>query len=137
MIERTTYLAFVPLVALLALFAPSAQAKYVALFREVGSDVIETGRGTLDLTDLTNLGGSSAVTPSVVPNDPFFSTGAIGAQLQIFVGKLIGPTEFGAGGETVADKSSGDGVGVFRDDDFGLLAPVGYVFGARLGETST
>ncbi|HWY80428.1 MAG TPA: hypothetical protein VNY10_00550 [Roseiarcus sp.] len=57
--------------------------------------------------------------------------------MQVFLGKLTGPSEFGVGGETVADKSSGDGVGVFSDDGFSLLAPVGYVSGAPLAETST
>jgi hypothetical protein len=137
MTEGTTYLAFIALVALSALFAPGAQAKYVALFQEVGSDVVETGHGTLDLTDLTNVGGSSAVTPSVVPNVSFFSSGAPGARMQIFYGAVTGPSEFGAGDETVADKSSGDGVGVFTGDGFSILAPAGYVTGAPLSETST
>jgi hypothetical protein len=120
-----------------AVAASNAQAKYVALFQEVGSDVVETGHGTLDLTDLTNLGGSLAVTPSVVPNVSFFSSGAPGARMQVFFGEVTGPSEFGAGGETVADKSSGDGVGVFTGDGFSILAPVGYVTGAPLAETST
>jgi hypothetical protein len=135
--RRTRSLVSIAILALSAVAVSSAQAKYVALFQEVGSDVVETGHGTLDPTDLTNLGGSSAVTPAVVPNDPFFSSGAVGAQLQIYTGALSGPSEFGAGGETVADQSSGDGVGVFRDDDFSLLAPVGYISGAPLAETST
>jgi hypothetical protein len=42
MTEGTTHLAFIALVALSALFAPGAQAKYVALFQEVDSDVVET-----------------------------------------------------------------------------------------------
>jgi hypothetical protein len=120
-----------------AVAASNAQAKYVVLFQEVGSAVVETGHGTLDLTDLTNVGGSLAVTPSVVPNVSFFSSGAPGARMQVFFGEVTGPSEFGAGGETVADKSSGDGVGVFTGDGFSILAPVGYVAGAPFAETST
>src|ERR1700679_2855644 len=110
MAGRATTLVSTALLAMGAVAASNAQAKYVALFQEVGSDVVETGHGTLDLTDLTNVGGSAAVTSSVVPNVSFFSSGAPGARMQVFFGEVTGPSEFGAGGETVADKSSGDGV---------------------------
>jgi PEP-CTERM motif len=61
----------------------------------------------------------------------------MGAELQIFVGDLTGPDEFGAGPETFADQSSGDGVGVFKSDSFSLLLPLGYTSGSPLSDTST
>ena len=139
MATPATCLTSAAILALGAIAASSAQAKYVALFREVGSDVVETGHGTLDLTDLTDIGGSSAVAHSVVPNVGFFSSGAPGTRTQIFFGAVTGPSEFGAGEETLADKSSGDGVGVFGggENDFYINAPVGYISGAPLAETST
>jgi PEP-CTERM motif len=139
MTKRTMRLTSAAVLALAALFASSAEAKYVVLFREVGSDVVETGSGALDLTDLTDIGGSSAVTPSVVPNVGFFSSGAPGTQMQAYFGAVTGPSEFGAGEQTVADKSSGDGVGVFGggENDFYINAPVGYISGAPLADTST
>jgi hypothetical protein len=52
MTKRMTYLASAALLALGAVLAPSAQAAYVITFQQVGSDVVETGSGSLDLTDL-------------------------------------------------------------------------------------
>jgi hypothetical protein len=111
MTKPTVYWASVALLALGTIGSSSAQAKYVARFEEVGQNVVETGSGSLNVTDLTNLGGSITHKPAVVPNDPFFSSGAMGAELQVFVGDLTGPDDFGAGPETFADQSSGDGVG--------------------------
>ncbi len=53
MTTRTTYLATAAILALAAISAPSAQAAYVITFQQVGSDVAETGSGSLDLTDLS------------------------------------------------------------------------------------
>jgi hypothetical protein len=137
MTKPTVYWASVALLALVTIGSSSAQAKYVVRFEEVGQNVVETGSGALDVTDLTNLGGSITHKPAVVPNDPFFSSGAIGAELQVFVGDLTGPDDFGAGPETFADQSSGDGVGVFKSDSFSLLLPLGYTSGSPLSDTST
>ena len=52
MTKRTTYLASIGFLALAALSAPSARAAYLVTFEEVGSDVVEVGGGTIDLTDL-------------------------------------------------------------------------------------
>jgi hypothetical protein len=71
MTKPTVYWASVALLALVTIGSSSAQAKYVVRFEEVGQNVIETGSGALDVTDLTNLGGSITHKPAVVPNDPF------------------------------------------------------------------
>jgi hypothetical protein len=132
MTKPTVYWASVALLALVTIGSSSAQAKYVVRFEEVGQNVIETGSGALNVSDLTNLGGSITHKAAVVPNDPFFSSGAMGAELQVFVGDLTGPNDFGAGPETFADQSSGDGVGVFKSDSFSLLLPLGYTSGSPL-----
>jgi hypothetical protein len=137
MTKPTVYWVSAALLALVTIGSSSAQAKYVVRFEEVGQNVVETGSGALDVTDLTNLGGSITHKPAVVPNDPFFSSGALGAELQVFVGDLTGPDDFGAGPETFADQSSGDGVGVFKSDSFSLLLPLGYTSGSPLSDTST
>jgi hypothetical protein len=54
MTKRMSYLASAAILALGAISAPSAQAAYVVTFDEVGSDVVETGSGSLDLTDLAS-----------------------------------------------------------------------------------
>jgi hypothetical protein len=137
MTKPTVYWASAALLALVAIGSSSAQAKYVVRFEEVGNNVVETGSGALDVTDLTNLGGSITQKAAVAPNDPFFSSGAMGAELQVFVGDLTGPGDFGAGVETFADQSGGDGVGVFASDSFSLFLPLGYTSGSPLSDTST
>jgi hypothetical protein len=57
--RRTIYSACI--LALGAIAASSAQAKFVAIFEQVGSAVEEVGGGTIDLTDLTD---SPAINPS-------------------------------------------------------------------------
>ncbi len=52
MTTRATYLGAAALLALGAVSVPSAQAAYVITFQQVGSDVVETGSGSLDLADL-------------------------------------------------------------------------------------
>src|SRR5277367_6454130 len=52
MTGRTSYLASLAILAMGAISAPSAQAAYVITFQEVGADVVETGSGFFDLTDL-------------------------------------------------------------------------------------
>jgi hypothetical protein len=51
MTKRITYLASVAFLALGAVSAPSVQAAYVVSFQEEGSDVVESGMDSLDLTD--------------------------------------------------------------------------------------
>jgi hypothetical protein len=71
MTKPTVDWASVALLALVTIGSSSAQAKYVVRFEEVGQNVAETGSGSLNVTDLTNLGGSITHKPAVVPNDPF------------------------------------------------------------------
>jgi hypothetical protein len=52
MTKRAAYLASIGVLALVALPAPSARAAYFVTLEEVGANVVETGAGTLDLTDL-------------------------------------------------------------------------------------
>ena len=70
MTKRAAQLASVGMLALLGVGAQSAEASYVAIFEEVGSDVVETGGGTLDLTDL------SVVARAL--NNPFLSPATAG-----------------------------------------------------------
>jgi hypothetical protein len=140
MTKRTGVFVYAILV-LAAIAAPGAQAKYVAIFEQVGPNVVETGSGTLDLTDLSDVVGLSLpIQAAVAPNVGFFSSGALGAPFRALNGDITGPFEFGAGSATNADKSSGDLVGVFSDiseDFFGIVVPAGYVSGAQLADSST
>ena len=52
MTMRATHLATAAILALGAFAAPSAQAGYVVTLEEVGSNVVATGSGPIDLTGL-------------------------------------------------------------------------------------
>ena len=95
MTKRTAYLAAAAVSALAALAATSAQAEYVAIFLEVGSNVEEVGGGTLDTTELT-LDGTTTNTPGVVPSSAELKSGAFAASLEYH--GIEGPSEFGGGG---------------------------------------
>ncbi len=119
--------------ALGVLAAPSAQAAYVTTFEEVGSNVVEVGGGTLDLTDLERVGGIFTKL-FVTPNEPSYTSGAKGAEGDIYEGALSGPANWGPGATTFASSSSGDLVGLVPSGAE-IIVPDDYSGGA-LSETS-
>src|ERR1700757_3284939 len=131
MTKRIVYLAATAS-ALATLAASSAQAKYVAIFQEIGANVEEIGGGTLDTTELLQ-NAAGIVTPGVRPGIASFESGAFG-EASVFIG-ISGPSDFGAGVFTPVSSSSGDGlalVGEFTE----LLLPLNYS-GQALSESST
>jgi hypothetical protein len=134
MTRRGLYLARIALLASCAIAATSAQAKFVAIFEEIGSNVVEVGGGTFDVTDLT-LGETGAIsTPAVEPQLAFFDSGDNQAPVNTYL-TVTTPTNFGTGARTNASSSSGDVVGI---SSLGLLnLPLGYVSGTPLSDTST
>ena len=121
--------------ALGVLAAPSAQAAYVTTFEEVGSNVVEVGGGALDLTDLMRTGGIFTKL-FVSPNEPSYASGAKGDQGDIYEGPLSGPANWGPGGTTFANSSSGDLVAL-NPSGAEIIVPDDYNFGDPLSETST
>src|SRR3954465_12259262 len=87
-----------------------AQAGYVVTLEEVGSDVVATGNGPIDLTGLTNRGFQSASGIGMFPSRADLATGFPG-NIDIYTG-FTGPANFGSGGRTIADSGSGDIVGI-------------------------
>src|ERR1700677_1551468 len=110
MTKRTTYLASLAVLALGAVSAPSAQAKFVAVFEEVGSNVEEIGDGTIDLTDLGSAGGTFQIRPSVSPDVGTAVMGTPFTTGTFFDGVLTAPSNFGPGDGARANGGSGDGV---------------------------
>ena len=53
----TTARAAVPALALAVISVPAARAAYVVTFVQSGSDVVATGSGSIDTTDLVNFSG--------------------------------------------------------------------------------
>jgi len=92
------------------LSAPPAQAGFLVTLQEVGSNVVATGSGTLDVTDL-----------SLTFNSPVFSSAAINPSFGVigpgpttlteedeYTG-VAGPARFGTGGPGAVSASSGSG----------------------------
>ena len=138
--KRTTKLASAAILALAALCAPSAQAAYVITFQQVGSDVVETGGGSLDLTDLDV--GAFGI-PRDASVDPLqgrvFSGVFNGANTSVggFEPELI--VGFGTKFTTNASSTSGGPIGFASGvaDLTYLIFPAGYVSGAPLSDSST
>jgi len=111
-----------------------AQA-YTVTLQQMGSNVVATGSGAINLMGLHFLG---------TVETEIFIQAMVGA---IFTGQLAdtdfyrgftGPTNFGSGGRFFANASSGDDVGIqnFPGAKF-LLVPQGYVSNAALSDSMT
>jgi PEP-CTERM motif len=133
MTKRTNTLASIAAIALGVLAATSAEARYVVIFEEDGSNVVETGGGTIDLTGLSTIGARQAVFPQIEPSLALFVSGTEFSEVTIYDG-VAGPSNFGSGGMTSASQSSGDGIVLGLGS---LDVPEGYMSGSPLSETST
>jgi hypothetical protein len=123
------------------LLVSRAQAGYVVTFKQVGSDVIATGSGPIDLTDLTFLITSVDETPFVLPDAGWIVTGPAnpnGVYTDNYRMAFDSKVRFGPGQETDADSGSGDIVGAMTGSlgDW-IIVPNQYVSGNPLSNTST
>jgi hypothetical protein len=116
------------------LLATAAKAAYVVTLEQVGSNVVATGSGTLDLTDLTFEGDVSTI-PFIRPNFGGINTGA--AETVATYGSVTGPTSFGIGSFTDANSGTGDLVGVNVTFSGSLGVPSGYVSDSALMDGAT
>ena len=103
-----------PVLALLigcGLSGPPAQAGFIVDLTEMGSDVVATGSGTIDLTDLS-FSSSSVFLTGMSPDFGSINTGpAAGGLVNAYLG-FTGPMSFGNGSVTRANSGSGDVVTV-------------------------
>src|SRR4051812_47973303 len=84
-----------------------AQAGYVVTLEEVGSAVVATGSGPLDLTGLSGP-ASAFVLSLVIPVQAAILTGPpTFNSFDVYTG-ITGPTSFGNGGLNDADNGGGD-----------------------------
>lgn len=113
-----------------------AQAGLIINISQVGSDVMATGSGTVDLTDLTLVGsnqGTGFVNPSfgaVGEGTPNFNTPTTNYS------GISGPTTLGSQGITVANTGTGPAFGVSQLGAQ-IFVPTGYVSGSSLSSTDT
>jgi hypothetical protein len=116
-----------------------AQAGYIVTLKQVGSDVVATGSGAIDLTGLNFFNTSSGGLASILPTLPQIITGPTSGTVDSYFGTLSGPTSFGSGGFTFASSGSGDAVGmsgVGGVQDF-IIVPQAYLSGNALSDSST
>jgi hypothetical protein len=114
--------------------APEARAGFIATLMESGPNVVVTGSGTLNLTDLpfvttVNTGFG------IAPFGGGISIGPSAASADMYSGTLTGPSSFGGGGVTLASSGSGDRVAMFAFGE--IYVPEDYVSGDPLSSTST
>jgi hypothetical protein len=113
--------------------AGRAEASVVIDITQVGSNVVITGSGTLDLVGLT-YDFSTCPPTEVVPLDNTVLIGTYAGAVDVYSGITTSPGSLGSGGTTAASSGSGDTFGI---DDMTLDVPAGYVSGGALSGSST
>ena len=112
----------------------SAQAGYTVTLREVGSNVVATGSGAIDLTGLTFAGFFLHLVPAIDPQDAFIRTGSY-SSVDFYSAEFSGPTSFGGGAITYASSGSGSIVAISLGHI--LTVPREYVSGTFLSDSAT
>jgi hypothetical protein len=140
MTRRATSLAAAAFLALGLVSAPNAQAAYVFTFEQVGPNVIETGAGSLDLTDLEvgvfGIGRDAEVVPALgrvysgvfTDTNTWFSESLPESYITFGPG-LFNTASMTTGGPVGFESGAGDLTT--------LIFPAGYVSGAPLSDSST
>ena len=101
----------------------------------MGSDVVATGSGTINLTGLKYLGWNEGLTGSQ-PALGGITLGNSGPSFDDIYTGFTGSAVFGTGGFTFANDGSGDYAGIVVSNNT-LAVPEGYVSGAALSDRST
>ncbi len=119
-------------------FVPSSVAAGVIIvFDQIGGNVVATGSGTLDTTDLTYTRHATA-TDAIYPSLGLGSVGApispSYAPVDVYTG-FTGPSQWGSGQEAFATSSTGMPFGI--GDTGELVVPEGYVSELTLFGTAT
>jgi len=117
--------------ALLLGLTSALQGAVTFSIQEIGSDVVFTGSGTIDLEGL-GAPASAGWSGSVSPSNAWAIVGA-GGDADVYTVSVF-PTNIGSGGTTFADANTGDLFGVFKSH---LYVPQDYISGSSLLGTST
>jgi hypothetical protein len=130
---RKASLAIVAALVTVAATGPLSRAAFVVTLQQVGSDVVATGSGSLNISGLTfdsNI-GSTAI---IIPSNGTAVVGPTGSNAASEYTGFTGPSNFGSGSGDNPDFGSGDQVGISPSD---LIVPLGYVSGNALSDSST
>lgn len=125
------------LIALFSFVAASAQAAITITIEEVGSDVVVTGSGTIDLAGLT-FDEDVISSAGIVSGFGIINVGSSADQDVTVYDGVSGLAPFGSGAApTIPDSGSGDIFGFAALNGGQLAVPLGYVSGSPLSATST
>ena len=121
------------------------QAGYIVTLQQVGSDVVATGSGVIDLTGLTLLSPPFSTAfqnllrrinpPSLNSGGGVIVTGPMSQPFDCY-NTVSGPISFGVGSLTLASSGTGDDVGILPNNGI-LIVPQGYVSEASLVNIAT
>lgn len=101
-----------------------------------GANVVATGSGDVDLTDLTPVDAgytSGLITPE---NGEIILGPSDNAGVTEYEG-LSGPASFGTGSTSSASMGTGDTLGTFEESQGSLFLPTGYTSGNSLSDSAT
>ena len=119
-------------IAVTSLFSVQPVQAFTVTLRQVGSNVVATGSGAINLTGLTpdRAGFSFPILNASLAD---IRTGEAN-QVTFYIG-FTGPTSFGSGSISIASTGSGDFVGIdgFQQQ---LFVPQGYVSGTALSDNA-
>ena len=122
-----------------SLFSVRPAQAYMVTLKQVGSNVVVTGSGAINLTGLTFVSGGFVATGSMGPSIALLTV-ADGTGLSQYTG-FSGPSSFGPGTTIInASSDSGDSVSIIGAAVFpgpGIFLPAGYVSGTALSGSST
>jgi hypothetical protein len=96
--------------ALIGATAAASASPYVVTLEEVGSNVVAKGSGAIDTAGLSS--GAPLATNSVII--PTLGTIIMGtsAQTTLLRGPIVGPADFGSGGQTLPGVDGGPAIGL-------------------------
>jgi hypothetical protein len=121
---------------------PAQAGSYVLMLQQVGSNVVATGSGAIDLTGLSGPTFGVAI-DALIPNPAQIVTGPTGVVFaDSYVGSITGPTNFGSGaGGGAPNSGSGNTVGfnsfIMGSTNRSVFVPHGYVSDSPLSSSAT
>ena len=127
-------------IAILGTAGGTTRAGVVVDVRQVGSSVVTTASGTLDITDLTLFSNHATFTPGMTPTLGTIGDGPITAtKVDVYSGISSTPP-FGTGGLswTTSASPNSDAIStVYFNNIYYLVVPHGYTSGSSLSASNT
>jgi hypothetical protein len=115
--------------------ANPASASVIITLEQVGSNVVATGSGSLDTTDLMKV-PSGSLPALTYPSLAVLLIGG-GSSYDGYENGISGPASFGSAGGTYASSSTGDYIGIEGSPAGEIAVPHGYTSGTPLAGTAT